>query len=151
MFWKIAPPLCWLCLLAAATSGCATVESEAQRLVGKWVLVDGENLARRVQTDTASDVDDALPPRMELVFRANRTLTTITRINAIDTQKNGTWRFLEARPDGTSIDIQCSLDGQQTLCTVEFLGDDRIKLTPPNMAGVSLKLTFQRESPTVSR
>ncbi len=145
MSWNIAPPLCWLCLLATVNSGCATVESEARPLVGKWVLVDGQDLSRRVKTESAPDVDDALPPRMELVFRANRTLTTTTRMNAIDTQKHGTWRFLKARPDGTSIDIECLLDGQQTECTVDFLGDDRIKLTPPNMAGVSLKLTFQRE------
>ncbi len=144
MRWTIAPLLCLLCLLAAVTTGCASVESEAQPLIGKWVLVDGEDLTRRVKTK-ASGVDDALPPRMELVFRANRTLTTTTRMNAIDTQKKGTWRFLRARPDGSSIDIECVLDGQQTECTIEFLGDDRIKLTPPNMAGVSLKLTFQRE------
>jgi hypothetical protein len=136
-------PIC--ILLAIFANGCAQVDSQARPLVGTWILTEGEDLARRVTSQSNEESSEATPPKMEITFRGNGTLQTTTRMNAIDSQKNGRWKFLSADSEQRTMEIECELDGQTTVCQVSLLDNERIKMTPPNMAGLTMQLTFRRE------
>ena len=119
-------------------------EAKARPLVGTWVLEDSEDVARRT-TSAESATEGQSEPRMQLVFATGRRLETRTHINSIDSRKSGTWQLIAYNDAAKVMDIECDLDGQKSNCEVEFLSEDRIKLNPPNMSGLNMKLTFKRK------
>ena len=132
-------------LAILSISGCGgDNEAKGRPLLGTWVLVEGEEVARRTSS-AESTLDQQAEPRMQLEFSTGGRLQTLTNINAIDSRKSGTWQVVAYDNVKKVMDIECVLDGQTTKSDVNFLGDDQIKLCPPNMSGLTLKLTFKRK------
>ena len=135
----------WGLLAVVLLAGCASeTETRGRPLVGTWVLEDGDEVARRTAS-TESFADEAKAARMQLKFASGGRLETRTNINAIDSRKAGTWQAIAYNESTKIMDIECNLDGQKSNCEVEFLGADQIKLNPPNMSGLNLKLVFKRK------
>jgi hypothetical protein len=126
-------------------AGCGNEnDAKARPLIGIWVLEDSGDVARRTTSDD-SPTEGQSEPRMQLEFTASGRLETRTNINAIDSRKTGTWQFIAYNDTAKVMDIECDLEGQKTSCEVEFVSEDKIKLNPPNMSGLNLKLTFKRK------
>jgi hypothetical protein len=120
-------------------SGCGN--SERQKLVGKWSLDHSNRIEERIAE--AEDFSDA--SKMLLEFRGNGSLKTTTKMGGIDGQKSGSWKLVGFDEATQTMTVECTIGMQVTQQTIEFLDQNRIKLVPPNMAGLSLKLEFQRE------
>jgi hypothetical protein len=137
--------LAWGLLAIVLLAGCGSeTETRGRPLVGTWVLEDGDDVARRT-TSADSTTEAPSESRMQLDFASGGRLETRTNINAIDSRKAGTWQAIAYNESSKVMDIECNLDGQKSDCEVEFLSADRIKLNPPNMSGLNLKLTFKRK------
>ncbi len=142
-------------LLAAAcwsVSGCQpTINST---LVGSWELTQAEDLADRVgqsANELASDAasgrsnvpsdDQPLESPMTIRFGGDGKLETATNMGGIQSQKQGTWEMKSAGPPMV---IAFVINGQPAETEIEWIGNDQIKMVPPNMAGLTMKLVFRR-------
>lgn len=131
----------WLTLTLAAVCATGCGNPDRNQLVGKWTLDNSKRVEKRISAPEESSPAS----RMSLEFRSGGKLITITKMGDIDREKRGTWKFLTYREEEKVAEIECVLGMQTTKHDVQILPDNRIKLAPPNMAGVDLKLTFQRE------
>lgn len=114
---------------------------DRKKLVGTWQLKHSDEIEERI-----AELNDDLPAsKMSLLFRANGGLATITSMGTINSEKTGSWEFLSFNEDSQTMKIKCTLNMQDTEHEIQFLSDSKIKLAPPNMAGLNQKLEFQRE------
>lgn len=126
-------------LLILTSAGCGN--PDRKKLVGTWQLKHSDKIEKRI-----AELGDEQPAsRMSLQFRSNGGLSTVTNMGNIDSEKAGSWEFLSFDEEQQVMKIKCILNSQETEHEIQFLSEARIKLTPPNMAGLNQKLEFQRE------
>lgn len=115
------------------------------RLTGKWKLAQPELLAGKVGQDLATEAAElsAETPPMVIEFGAHGSLRTATRMGGIQSDKTGTW---EVKSVGPPLVIAFVLAGTAAETEIEWNGEDQIKMVPPNMAGLTMKLVFQRST-----
>lgn len=142
-------------------SGC--VNENRQKIVGSWTMIKADRLAQRVNvtpesTDAgssarleSSSADSVAAevelPMMTLDFRSDGQLVTTTKLGKIDSAKNGRWRMVSFDPPAT-MNIECFLDQQSDQAQqleVDWIDDQTIRLTPPNMSGQKMKLNFKKQ------
>lgn len=129
--------LCGFCLLNTF-AGCG--DPHRKRLVGLWELDHSERVEKRI-----ADADEfASASKMTIRFGSGGKLSTVTKMGSIDGQKQGSWKFLEFDEETRVMRVECTIGMQTTEHEIEFVDEDQIKLVPPNMAGLSLKLNFRR-------
>lgn len=106
------------------------------------VATPAENASdRTVAFDTGTDF-----PAMTLNFHNSGQLITTTKIGNIDSEKIGQWRMLKFDPPST-MTIQCffkDFDADGRELEVTWTDDQTIRLTPPNMSGQKLKMSFKK-------
>lgn len=81
---------------------------------------------------------------MTVRFFRSGVLETQTKMGSIDSKKNGTWEFVSLDEPGGIMKLKCVLAGQATEHEIEFIDSSKIKWIPPNMAGTTRQLTFER-------
>ena len=134
------------CLLSA---GCGN--SQRAKLVGTWEIEQPESLMQRLDEPTAEDSADvdaemSRDPKMLLEFFRNGRLATTTAMGSVKpTPKQGRWEMVSFDEPSQTMIIKCQIGLQESEHEVEFIDADTIKLVPPNMAGLRLKLRFQRK------
>ena len=112
-----------------------------QRLVGKWQVSKPDSINKKVsgeQTDRQPE-----QPKMTIEFSSSGKLTTTTQMGKIDSVKTGSWKVLNSQEGSKRIEIHCQLGMQATEHEVEFEGDS-IRWIPPNLAGTTQKIVFER-------
>ena len=135
------------CLLV---SGCGN--PQRAKLVGTWEIAQADSLMRRLDEtdddDSGANGAEAMStgPKMQLQFFRNGELTTTTEMGAVSSNpKQGRWEMVSFDEASRQMKVKCQIGMQETEHEIEFIDVDTIKLVPPNMAGLSLKLRFQRE------
>lgn len=141
----------WL-LPVLASIGCAG-EGE-RKLAGVWQLDSARSLAARLGSGALPQEGADLTPDdtgpvgasagITVTFTAGGAWQTTTRTGQIDTTKSGKWKLLKWDPAGPTATIECSQGQQTSEHRIEWLDDDSVKMTPPNMAGLTIKLVFRR-------
>jgi small subunit ribosomal protein S16 len=138
-------PILLSCLLV---TGCG--DPQRSKLVGTWEIEQSESLVRRLD-DNSSDAElgpEAIPsaPKMQLQFFRNGNLQTTTMIGIVaPTPKQGRWKMLSFDEQSGNMKVKCTIGLQETEHEIEFIDADTIKLVPPNLAGLSLKLRFRKK------
>ena len=114
---------------------------------GQAADIDADLANRESPLIDDSDASDPLPPRMELWFRPGGVLKTFTRMGRINPEpKTGRWKLISHQEQPQLMVIECELLGQMTEHEIDFIDADTIELIPPNMAGTTRKIRFQRQS-----
>lgn len=130
-------------------AGCNSSNSESNRIVGDWQIVEVEEVADRVGEASGGEQDEAQPApnpsNMVVQFQSSGRLATETAIGNINSVKNGTWKFLSYSEASNTMQIECNLAGQITEHEIEFMSADLILWVPPNMAGTSNRMQFRRK------
>ena len=134
-----------LSALVLSLSGCG--KSLSSKVVGTWQIKQANRVVNRL--DTAVNDDSSLDsgasdfsPKMKIQFNRDGTMNTETKMGSIDQTKAGTWDLISEDAEGC--EIECVLAEQTTTHQIEFVDSKTIKLAPPNMAGLSLKLEFEK-------
>ena len=143
-----------MALISLIGSGCSKTERVSQVLVGNWELTDSTKIAEKINQNTPTkndDTDSESTSRMNLIFRSNGTLETNTLMGQIKRTKNGVWKLNSSGQDGKLLSVECQLNQQTTVHEIEFLDSETIRLIPPNLAGLTTKLTFRRTDATPSK
>ncbi len=84
------------------------------------------------------------PSRMSIQFARSGQLTTTTLMGDINRSKKGTWSFVSFDEKTQTVKVDCQIGLQQTEHEIKLIDDDTIEMTPPNMAGLQMKLRFKR-------
>ena len=129
-----------LVLCLGLLAGCSNVTPEEKQLVGLWEIADAESVADRVSFDDQSDSDS----KMTVEFQSSNRIITKTKMGSIDSTKNGTWKVVSFDASTKKMVIECNLQGQVDQCEIEFTSPGKIKWVPPNMAGTSKLIAFER-------
>ena len=132
-------------MLLILMSGCG--DANRKKIVGVWEIKRADTVLSRVNQnkEDAEPDPDASAPRMALGFQNNGVLETVTRMGDVEQAKRGTWKFVEFNSESKKMTIECELLDQKTIHEVEFVDDTTIKLIPPNMTGVKMKIKFSRQ------
>jgi hypothetical protein len=154
--------------LIALLGGCGIREHrDAAQLRGVWQLDPEAGLEMRIGTapdpqsapdsfqlttgSARTESDPGASPAgdsvMTLSFLAGGKLETQTTTGEINTRKSGSWRMMSYDGQQRTAVISCTLGQQTSEHEVQWIAADTIKLTPPNMAGLSIKLVFRRAAP----
>ncbi len=143
------------CLLVA---GCS--DPNRAKLVGTWTIIEPGRVTKRLDVgvetppsaanDPSAEHDDpaesTMPPKMLIQFLRNGQITTITQMGTVNPNpKLGSWELVAFDEPTSKMKIKCKIGLQESEHEIEFLDEDTIKLVPPNLAGLSLKLKFQRQ------
>lgn len=119
-------------------------------------MIKADKLARRVNTPPTATDQNATDlaregqidvPAMTLDFSNSGQLITTTKMGSIDSKKMGRWRMTKFEPPSTMI-IQCffeDFDAQGRELKVTWTDDQTIRLTPPNMSGQKMKMSFKKQ------
>lgn len=152
--WRQTRPWAiWLALFTVV-AGCQTAVQHP--LVGKWELTQAAELADRVgqpapdasTSPTAQnnsqefDQSQAKEPPMVIHFCSDGVLETATKMGGIQSKKQGTW---EIKAEGPPLVIAFVINGQPAETEIEWIGNDQIKMVPPNLTGLTMKLVFRRQ------
>ena len=110
--------------------------------------------AKRLLADKAPEIEEKLGgvagKSMQLRFDANGTWSSQTLMSVAQGEKRGRWRILASEVD--QLQLECvwtepkSGESQASQIRVQFLGPDKLRMIPPNMAGTDLELTFIRQA-----
>ena len=85
-------------------------------------------------------------PKMQIEFRANGTFSTITQMGRVNPKpKIGNWEMVSFDAVSNKMQVKCKIGLQETEHEIEFVDTNTIRLVPPNMAGLSMKIRFQRQ------
>ena len=122
-------------------AGCGTPPVD-NALVGRWQIAELEEVAERV-VDDVEQLDSA-NSKMTIEFQSSGELKTVTAIGSINSEKVGTWKLLNHDTERGVMEIECVLQSQRTQHEIEFESDDLIRWVPPNMAGTSSRMQFER-------
>jgi hypothetical protein len=58
--------------------------------------------------------------------------------------KTGLWEMVTYNEVDKTMFVKCKIGLQETQHEIKFIDENTIELNPPNMAGLSMKLKFQR-------
>lgn len=122
-----------------AIGGCSP--SIQSQVVGSWQISQVDQVADRLDQQPG-DSDQQSESKMKIQFRKDGTMRTETRMGTIHVNKEGNWRLVSE--DAAGCKIECMLSDQVTTHEIQFVDPTTIKLAPPNMAGVNMKLEFKR-------
>ncbi len=125
-------------LASMAVHLCGCSNPGAVKLSGRWDLDSAKSLS-------AVDDDDGLG-RMSIVFERSGKLETITDFAMAKARKQGNWSLVSYEPDEDRVVVICSINGEQIETKIQFVGDDKIKLIPPNIAATRKQLVFRRNT-----
>lgn len=135
-------------MLAMLLAGCT--DSNRSKIIGIWEIESADRVTDRFKdTELNSSTNDERPhdeSRMRVVFQADGILKTNTAMGAITGYKEGYWELVSVDESNSKIRLKCKLGLQETEHEIEILGPDTIKMVPPNMAGVDMKIRFNRKS-----
>lgn len=150
MLMKSSGSIAFLFLLSCLlVTGCG--DPQRAKLVGTWEIAQADSLMRRLdESDTDMGADDpeamATSPKMQLQFFRNGRLKTSTAMGTVTPNpKQGSWEMVSFDEASGRMKVKCQIGMQETEHEIEFIDTDSIKLVPPNMAGLSMKLRFQRK------
>jgi len=130
---------------ACILSGCG--DSNRNLLIGKWGIAAPEDVMKRLdQVGPSNDLpaQTEVAQRMTLTFKRNGVLNTRTRMGEVDQEKTGTWKMISFNEPSRMMTISCEISLQTSEHEIVFVDDNTIKLVPPNMAGLKMKLRFQK-------
>ena len=137
-------------LLLACTIGCS--DPNAAPLIGRWVLEKPSKVMQRIDGDRADQsresdsIDDSSSmPRMAITFSSNGQFQTATAMGNVNREKNGTWQVISLDEVARKMTIRCTIGSEETDHTVELVDGSTIRLVPPNMAGLTMKMRFVRD------
>jgi len=128
---------------ACTLSGCG--DSNRKLLIGKWGIAAPDAVMERI--DQAQDdlpAETEIAQRMTLTFKRNGVLNTRTRMGEVDQEKAGTWKLISFDEVSRQMVISCSVGLQTSEHEIVFVDENTIKLVPPNMAGLKMKLKFSK-------
>lgn len=144
------PPALFLltAIFACVLSGCG--DSERSKLVGTWVISKPKAIMSRIaqgSVELESDTEGAKSeePKMLLSFQSNGVVKTKTAMGAVDQEKTGSWEMMSHDGTANTMKISCEIKGQNSEHVVTFVDEDTIELVPPNMAGLTTKIKFNRQ------
>ena len=138
------------CLLVA---GCG--DSNRSKLCGTWGIKTADTIMRRlgeglesrqaVDDEAAESPSEPETPRMQVQFRSNGDLITQTEMGRMTpVPKTGRWELVAFNEVDQTMSVKCTIGLQETQHEIKFIDANTIELIPPNMAGLSMKLKFQR-------
>jgi len=137
-------------LLVACTIGCT--DPNAAPLVGHWVLEKPSRIMDRIGGDgveqgrESDSIDDSSSlPRMSITFHSNGQFGTSTAMGDVNREKSGTWQVIALDEVVGKMTIRCKIGTEETDHSVELVDGSTIRLVPPNMAGLTMKMRFVRE------
>ncbi|MDA8563995.1 hypothetical protein N9L06_06035 [Mariniblastus sp.] len=144
----ILPALASLLLVCAV--GCT--DANLKPLVGRWVLEKPDRVMERVGGGDADEVretdsidDSSSTPKMAITFNSNGKFQTVTAMGSVNREKNGTWQVISLDEAGRKMTIRCKIGLEETDHSVELVDGSTIRLVPPNMAGLTMKMRFVRD------
>jgi len=132
-------------VFACIFTGCG--DSNRNRLIGRWGIAAPEDVMERIdQAQPTNDLptETEIAQRMTLTFKRNGVLNTRTRMGEVDQEKNGTWKLISFDEASSVMAISCEINTQTSEHEITFVDETTIKLVPPNMAGLSMKLKFSK-------
>ena len=132
-------------VFACTLSGCG--DSNRNQLVGKWGIATPEAVMKRIdQAQPANDLPDEteIAERMTITFKRNGVLNTRTKMGEVDQEKTGTWKMISFDQQSRLMKISCEINLQTSEHEIAFDDENNIKLVPPNMAGLKMKLKFSK-------
>lgn len=137
-------------LLLACSTGCT--DPQAAPLVGRWVLekparvmdrIGGDGADQSRETDSIDDSNSV--PRMAITFFSNGKFETQTAMGNVNRQKIGVWQVISLDEATRKMTIRCAIGSEETDHSVELVDGSTIRLVPPNMAGLTMKMRFVRD------
>jgi hypothetical protein len=142
-------------VLLAGIGACIFVgcnDPNRAKIVGTWTIQQADTVMSRVNaeeespsSDTAQISDAGESSKMQLVFRQNGVVETQTKMGQLDQTKKGNWKLVSFDDSSKTMTITTKLMDQETETAIKFLEEDLIRLVPPNMAGLKMKLKFKRQ------
>ena len=134
----------------ACTTGCT--DPNAAPLVGRWVLEKPDRIMERIggeavdqsQENDSTDASSSLP-RMAITFSSNGQFQTETAMGNVNRLKNGAWQVISLDEAARKMTIRCTIGSEETDHAVEMIDGSTIRLVPPNMAGLTMKMRFVRD------
>lgn len=128
-----------------AFGGCR--DADRKKIVGTWAIEKADTVMNRVNQSDEETTSEGEPygAKMMLRFHSNGILETITQMGAVEQAKHGQWKMVSYDSESNTMALSCDLKMQTTDHEVEFLDESTIKLVPPNMAGLKMKLKFKRQ------
>lgn len=137
-------------LAIACIAGCT--DPQATRLVGRWVLEKPDRVMDRIGSDApdsgpeTDSIDDSnSTPRMAITFFSDSTFQTQTAMGNVNREKNGAWQVISLDEVGHKMTIRCTIGSDETDHSIELINGSTIRLVPPNMAGLTMKMRFVRD------
>ena len=162
---SVGSSVCFVLLcLGLCSLGCG--DANRSQLLGRWDLSalgdealdqtgePGENVIRDAMEDNQdfqdqiSDGDRSV--KMSIVFHGNGKLETMTFFSKGPSTKTGKWTWLKYDEATHTGWIQCTLSDQRfqndekVETKIAFLGNDQIRLVPPNIATLEQEMLFHR-------
>lgn len=138
-------------ICACMLTGCG--DENRSKIIGTWGIEQADTVMSRINRSNSEsneqDVESGLEastPKMTLKFLRNGRLETSTSMGAIVRQKQGTWELISFDESTSTMTLLCDIQQQKSEHEVEFVGQDTIKLVPPNMAGTKMKIKFKRQN-----
>jgi hypothetical protein len=132
--------------------GCG--DANRSKLVGNWDIERANRVFDRVnQSDDemanseneSEPGDSAIAPKMQIQFLGNGSLATITHMGTMTpAPKQGSWEMVSFDESSNQMKVKCVIGMQTSEHDIEFVDKDTIKLVPPNMAGLTMKIRFTR-------
>ena len=132
-------------VFACTLSGCG--DSNRNQLIGKWGIAAPQAVMKRidqVQPSNELPTETEIAERMTITFKRNGVLNTRTRMGEIDQEKTGTWKMISFDQPSSLMTISCEINLQTSEHEITFVDENTIKLVPPNMAGLKMKLKFSK-------
>ena len=128
-------------MLSALLAGCS--DPNRSKVIGIWELESAASITSRFK-ETGNESSNNNDNRMSVEFRSDGVLKTQTLMGSMDRQKEGSWTLLSFDESSSTMRLKCVLGMQETEHEIELLDEDTIRMIPPNMAGVEMKLRFKR-------
>lgn len=140
-----------LAISIACSVGCK--DPLRSKIVGTWTIERADRVMSRVnasddgETDSIQTTNDGMndtESKMALTFHANGTMKTKTNMGSVAQEKIGSWTMKSFDSESNRMQIECVLQQQKTEHEVDFVDENQIELVPPNMAGLTMKIKFNR-------
>lgn len=132
-------------VVACTLAGCG--DANRNRLVGQWGIAAPEAVMNRIdknESDSEVPAETEISDRMVLTFKRNGVVHTRTTMGDIDQEKTGTWKLVSFDEASNLMAISCEINTQKSDHEITFVDEKTIKLVPPNMAGLKMKLKFSK-------
>jgi hypothetical protein len=137
-------------LVIGVNSGCT--DPKAAPLLGRWVLEKPDRVMDRIGGDApgggleSDSIDDSTAmPRMAISFFSGGKFQTQTAMGNVNREKNGAWHVISLDEEARKMTIRCSIGSDETDHSIDLIDGSTIRLVPPNMAGLTMKMRFVRD------